>query len=63
MKRSNSTPMFSSIQLTLQNYHADSATSAANGSTVPSVSSPKTTPPGISTPGVLRAIYNRLYSA
>ena len=63
MKRSNSTPMFSSIQLTLQSYHADSATSAANGSTVRSVSSPKTTTPGISTPVALHAIYNRLYSA
>ena len=63
MKRSNSTPMFSSTQLNLQTSHAGSATSAANGSTVRSVSSPKTTTPGISTPVALHAIYNRLYSA
>lgn len=62
MKRSNSTPMFSSSQLN-QHSLADSATSAANGSTVQSVSSPKTTPPGISTPVVLQDIYSRLYSA
>lgn len=63
MKRSNSTPMFSSTQLNLQISHADSATSAANGSTVQSVSYPKTTTPGISTLGALRDIYSRLYSA
>ena len=62
MKRSNSTPMFSSSQLN-QHSLVVSATSAANGSIVHSVSSPKTTQPGISTLDALRAIYSRLYSA